>query len=44
MLVLNNVEVIYDKVFLAIKGVSIEAGPAAWPLCSAATERARAPR
>ena len=26
MLVLNNVEVIYDKVFLAIKGVSIEAG------------------
>jgi branched-chain amino acid transport system ATP-binding protein len=26
MLVLNNIEVIYDKVFLAIKGVSIEAG------------------
>ena len=26
MLVLNNVEVVYDKVFLAIKGVSIEAG------------------
>ena len=26
MLVLNNVEVIYDKVLLAIKGVSIEAG------------------
>jgi branched-chain amino acid transport system ATP-binding protein len=26
MLVLNNVEVTYDKVFLAIKGVSIEAG------------------
>jgi len=26
MLVLNNIEVIYDSVFLAIKGVSIEAG------------------
>ncbi len=26
MLVLNNIEVVYDKVFLAIKGVSIEAG------------------
>jgi len=26
MLILNNVEVIYDKVFLAIKGVSIEVG------------------
>ena len=27
MLILNNVEVIYDKVFLAIKGVSIEVAP-----------------
>jgi branched-chain amino acid transport system ATP-binding protein len=28
MLVLNNIEVVYDKVFLAVKGVSIEAGGA----------------
>jgi hypothetical protein len=43
MPVVNTIEAAYGKVFLAIEGVSIEAGRA-WPLCLGQWRGARAPR
>jgi branched-chain amino acid transport system ATP-binding protein len=44
LLTLNNVEVAYDRVFLAIKGSRSKSRRARWSPCSAPTARASPPR
>jgi len=44
LLSLNNVEVVYDRVFLAVKSVSIDVPRGAWSPSSAPMVPARAPR